>query len=176
MAMPGAPRLSNSDRERAVAILNAAVADGRLTWAEHADRVELAWGCRTAAELEPYLADLPAPAIDDPPLRVVAVASKIVRQAEPGRRIEARALFGAVFLTVADAVPGQELLIEASSLCGKVVLIVGAGATVVDEGHAVLAKRKILIGTSSGDGPLIRITGRSVLGHLKVLRSGRGWL
>ena len=169
-------RLSDVEREQAVALFNNAVADGRLSWQEHAERVELAWGARTHAELTPYLTDLgrPAPATSVPQ-RVVAVGSKIVRAPERGRRVEARALFGAVFLKLTDAASGEELLVDASSFCGKVVLIVSADATVIDEGNAVLGKRKILASAGEGNGPLIRITGRSTLGHLKVLQDGGHW-
>ena len=171
-------RISDADREQAVVALNDAVADGRLTWEEHAERVELALQARTRADLAPYLADLGKPAIRTGaglPQRVVARGSKIIRSPEPGRRVEARALFGAVYLKLSDAEPGTEVLVEASSFCGKVVLIVGADATVVDEGDAVLGKRKILTSAPSGEGPLIRITGRSTLGHLKVVQEGSGW-
>jgi hypothetical protein len=172
-------RISDADREQAVVALNDAVADGRLTWEEHAQRVDLALKARTSAELAPYLADLGKPAIrvagSGAPQRVVARGSKIVRSPEPGRRVEARALFGAVYLKLVDAEPGTEILVEASSFCGKVVLIVGEDATVIDEGDAVLGKRKILTEASSGEGPLIRITGRSTLGHLKVVQEGSDW-
>lgn len=171
-------RISDADREQAVVALNDAVADGRLTWEEHAERVELVLKSRTQAELAPYLADLgkpmPARSTGEPQL-VLARGSKIIRAPEPGRRIQARALFGAVYLKLTDAQPGTEVLVEASSFCGKVVVIVGADATVIDEGDAVLGKRKILTGAPSGDGPVIRITGRSTLGHLKVVQEGSGW-
>ena len=173
-------RLSDQDREHAVALLNEAVADGRLTWQEHAERVEQAWQARTSDQLAPALADLGSTvarrARQGDPQRVVAKASKIIRKPEPGRRIEARSLFGAVYLDLTDAVDGQELLVEASSFCGKVVLTVGANATVVDEGEAVFGKRKILASAPvDGDGPLIRISGRSTLGHLKVYGEGHRW-
>jgi hypothetical protein len=172
-------RISDADREQAVVTLNDAVADGRLTWDEHAERVELALKARTRADLAPYLADLGKPAVRGgsvgTPQRVVARGSKIIRSPEPGRRVEARSLFGAVYLKLTDAEPGSEVLVEASSFCGKVVLIVGADATVIDEGDAVLGKRKILTSAPSGEGPLIRITGRSTLGHLKVVQEGSGW-
>ena len=172
-------RISDADREQAVVTLNDAVADGRLTWDEHAERVELALKARTRADLAPYLADLGKPALRGggvgTPQRVVARGSKIIRRPEPGRRVEARALFGAVYLKLTDAEPGSEVLVEASSFCGKVVLIVGEDATVIDEGDAVLGKRKILTEAPSGEGPLIRITGRSTLGHLKVVQEGSDW-
>jgi hypothetical protein len=171
-------RISDADREQAVVALNDAVADGRLTWDEHAERVELVLKARTRAELAPYLADLGKLAVapsGGQPQRVVARGSKIIRSPEPGRRIEARAVFGAVYLKLSDAEPGTEVLVDASSFCGKVVLIVGEDATVIDEGEAVLGKRKVLTGAPTGEGPLIRITGRSTLGHLKVVQEGSGW-
>ena len=171
-------RISDADREQAVVALNDAVADGRLTWEEHAERVELALRARTRAELAPHLADLGKPVVATSsglPQKVVARGSKIIRSPEPGRRVQARALFGAVYLKLTDAQPGTEVVVEASSFCGKVVLIVGEDATVIDEGDVVLGKRKILTSAPSGNGPLIRITGRSTLGHLKVVQEGSGW-
>lgn len=170
-------RLSDNDRERAVARLNEAVSEGRLTWTEHAERVERAWAARTAEDLAPCVADLGTPepyrAGSGAGVPVVAVLSKIVRRPELDRPIMARSLFGAVFLNLSDAQPGTEVHVEASSFCGKVVLTVGADATVIDEGVAVLAKRKIYASGSPG-GPVIRITGKSTLGHLKVLAAGQG--
>jgi hypothetical protein len=176
--LPEVVLLSDADREAAVRLLNEAVADGRLTWQEHAERVELAWSARTSDQLAGPLAELNrhAAARRDDPQRVVAMASKIIRKPERGRGIEARALFGAVYLDLSDAAAGEELHVEASSFCGKVVLTVGQDATVVDEGDAVLGKRKILASApATGTGPLIRITGRSTLGHLKVYGSGDRW-
>ncbi|HEY3608310.1 MAG TPA: DUF1707 domain-containing protein [Pseudonocardiaceae bacterium] len=174
-------RLSDVERERAVAVFNDAVADGRLTWPEHAERVELVWTLRTRDQLAPYLADLGVVGAGvvgagREPQRVVARASKIIRKAERGRRVEARSLFGAVYVDLTDAAPGEELQVDATSFCGKVVLTVGRDATVVDEGEAVLGKRKILVSApDAAGGPLIRITGRSTLGHLKVYGPGRRW-
>jgi len=177
----GEMRLSDVERERAVAVFNEAVADGRLTWQEHAERVELVWSLRTREQLAPYLSDLGvAGAGAIAPRReaqvVSARLSKIIRKAERGRPVVARSWFGAVYVDLTDAAPGEELLVNATSFGGKVVLTVGADATVVDEGEAVLGKRKILASApSSADGPLIRITGRSTLGHLKVYGQGQRW-
>jgi hypothetical protein len=179
-AEPAGPalRLSDREREQAVALLNEAVADGRLTWPEHAERVERVWGARTADDLAPCVADLGSPVrhVGFTGAPVVATFSKIVRRPELDQPIQARSRFGAVFLDLTDAQPGAVVFVEATSFCGKVVLTVGPGATVIDEGDAVLAKRKILAGPGSADGPVIRITGRSTLGHLKVFGSDhRGW-
>jgi hypothetical protein len=168
--------LSDADRERAVALLNEAVADGRLTWPEHGERVELAWSARTREQLVPSIGDLDVVARPVEPQRVVATASKIVRRPEPGRRIVARSLFGAVYLDLTEVPNGEELYVEASSFGGKVVITVGPNATVIDEGEAVLAKRKILVTPpETVGGPVIRISGRSTLGHLKVCGRGHRW-
>lgn len=172
-------RLSDADREQAVKLLNEAVADGRLTWQEHAERVELAWAARTSDQLVAPLAELDRtlPVRHDEPVRVRAMASKIIRKPERGRRIEVRSFFGAVYLDLTDAVDGEEVQVEASSFCGKVVLTVGTNATVVDEGDAVLGKRKILAAApDSPIGPVIRLSGRNTMGHLKVYgQSDRWW-
>ena len=65
--------------------------------------------------------------------------------------------------------------VEARSFGGKIVLWVGRHATVIDEGEVVLGKRKVLASAAPGSGALIRITGLTVLGHLKVLSGPWYW-
>jgi hypothetical protein len=55
----GAMRSSTADRERAIDVLKAAFAEGRLDQAEYADRVGLVYSSRTYAELAALTADLP---------------------------------------------------------------------------------------------------------------------
>jgi uncharacterized protein DUF1707/2TM domain-containing protein len=52
---------SDADRERAAGRLRAAAGDGRLTPVELEERLDSAFSARTEAELEPLVADLPAP-------------------------------------------------------------------------------------------------------------------
>jgi DUF1707 SHOCT-like domain len=68
-------RVSHSERQRAIEILESAYADGRLDHAELEQRAERALTARTAADLDPLLADLGAvtagqasPARWNPPL------------------------------------------------------------------------------------------------------------
>ena len=58
----GAPagRAANADRERAIDVLKAGFAEGRLTKGEYDDRVSRVCAARTYGELEPLVADLPA--------------------------------------------------------------------------------------------------------------------
>ena len=53
---------SDADRERIAERLRAATAEGRLTSEELEERLESAFSARRGAELEPLVADLPAPA------------------------------------------------------------------------------------------------------------------
>ena len=56
----GSALASDADRERAIDVLKAAFAEGRLTAEEHGERVRRAYRSRTYAELAELSADLPA--------------------------------------------------------------------------------------------------------------------
>lgn len=64
----GAMRASTADRERAVDVLKAAFAEGRLDQGEYADRVGLVYSSRTYAELASLTADLPVGPLGTMPL------------------------------------------------------------------------------------------------------------
>jgi hypothetical protein len=57
---------ANADRERAVDVLNAAFAEGRLTRAEHDDRAARVYAARTYGQLGVLTADLPAGPLGGP--------------------------------------------------------------------------------------------------------------
>lgn len=52
---------SDADREAVAGVLSSAFAEGRLTDAEHAERVRAAYGARALGELARLTADLPGP-------------------------------------------------------------------------------------------------------------------
>src|SRR5690606_11127766 len=58
---PGELRASDRDRERVIAVLTEAAADGRLSLAEHEERVDQAWSARTLGELARLTTDLLPP-------------------------------------------------------------------------------------------------------------------
>jgi len=166
-------RLSNDDRERAVEQLNRAVADGRLTWPEHAERVEAVYAARVTDDLRPLLSDLgrgDLVPLSDGTTEVAAVFSKIIRVPEASRRIHARSLFGAVVLNLASVPAGQEVEVQVDAFCGKVKLMVADDATVIDDGAAIMGKRAVYGEQEGVDGPRIRLTGTVKLGNLKVYR------
>jgi hypothetical protein len=57
---------ANADRERAIDVLKAGFAEGRLTKAEYDDRVAGVYASRTYGELGPLIADLPAGPLSGP--------------------------------------------------------------------------------------------------------------
>ncbi|HMD23677.1 MAG TPA: DUF1707 and DUF4190 domain-containing protein, partial [Streptosporangiaceae bacterium] len=57
---------ANADRERAIDVLKAGFAEGRLTKAEYDDRVARVYASRTYGELGPLIADLPAGPLSGP--------------------------------------------------------------------------------------------------------------
>ena len=60
MSYPPQALAANADRERAVDVLKAGFAEGRLTKGEHDDRVARVYAARTYGELGSLVADLPA--------------------------------------------------------------------------------------------------------------------
>jgi hypothetical protein len=62
-AAAGGPQTlaSDTDRDTAVGLLNAALAEGRLTADEHDQRLSAAYAARTWRQLDQLTADLPAP-------------------------------------------------------------------------------------------------------------------
>ncbi len=65
-AGPLGARAANADRERAIDVLKAGFAEGRLTKAEYDDRTARVYASRTYAELRPLVADLPAGPLGGP--------------------------------------------------------------------------------------------------------------
>src|SRR5215468_12441148 len=145
-------RASDADRDRTAAVLGNAMATGRLTSTEHAERLDAAYTATTLGELAPLTRDLPA---DDATgagvgtvdrAEVAARFSKVIRSGRwvAGRRTRLTAHFGALIVNLNDAVlPGREITLEIDAFCGKLVIVVPEGAQVVDEGGALFAKRAI---------------------------------
>jgi hypothetical protein len=183
-------RAADRDRDEVAVVLGEALATGRLTSEEHAERLEATYAARTYADLVPLTRDLPrertsAVVLPDSTVRqeVSATLSKVHRGGRwvPGRHTELRANFGALIVDMSDAVlPGREITVSANSLCGKLLLRVPENARIVDEGGAVLGKWSVWARgraedadrAGTEDGPLIRITGRARLGKVTIVRAG----
>jgi len=185
-------RAADRDRDEVAVILGEALATGRLTSEEHAERLEAVYAARTYGDLVPITRDLPhdrtgGVVLPESTVRqeVTATLSKVHRGGRwvPGRHTELRASFGALIVDMSEAVlPGREITIAANSLFGKLVVRVPANARIVDEGGAVCGKWAVhgrslsredgQQGPGAEDGPLIRITGRARFGKVTIVRAG----
>jgi Domain of unknown function (DUF1707) len=174
-------RASDADRDRTAAVLSSALASGRLTTTEHAERLDATYAAKTAGELALLTRDLPAEDTADSGVGVVdhievaARFSKVIRSGRwvAGRRIRLTAHFGALIVNLADAVlPGREITLEIDAFCGKLIVTVPEGSQVIDEGGALFAKRAIYDRKGSGDadGPVIRLVGDARFSKVTVHR------
>lgn len=160
-------RASDADRDRVADVLREALAEGRLTPAEHAERIEAVYEARTLGELEPITEDLPTggppsphrtahldrpppggsqpvPARSAPP--AVAVFSEVKRTGRwrvPGRS-SAWAVFGAVRLDLSEAVLAEpEVTIHAVSVFGSINIELPEGIDAQGGGFAVFGVRNM---------------------------------
>ncbi|WP_326826188.1 DUF1707 domain-containing protein [Streptosporangium sp. NBC_01639] len=176
-------RASDADRDRVASVLAEALATGRLTSLEHADRLQATYDSVTVDQLAPITADLPDVTVtgNGPATvrqEVSAVFSKVVRGGRwiAGRHTTLNATFGALIVDLSDAVlPGREITLEVNSYCGKLIVRVPGNAHVIDEVGALFAKRHISGGLGDESGPVIRVIGRVTFGKVVVARERSDW-
>jgi hypothetical protein len=190
-------RASDADRDRVADLLGQALAEGRLTADEHAERIEEAFRARTVGELEPLVRDLPGPhrqraattayghAPDrptaalppDPDENVVAVFSGAMRKGRwrAGRRIHAYAIFGSVEIDLSEALfEYQQVVVKAFSLCGHVEVTVPENVSLRGTGGGVLGQFEVeSLDAEDPNAPVVYVDGWSVLGNVEA-RPRRG--
>lgn len=173
-------RISDVDRDRAAAVLHTAVGEGRISWPEHEERLAGVLAARTGAELIPWLADLPdaSSAVmptsrSAPPLQVTL--GKVRRRPDPAagpQRVDV--MLGAAVLDLRDLPRGGLIEVVANSTLGKVEVLLSPGTRLLDMGTAWLGKRSTVehrrrwVTTVRADAPVVRLSGHSVLGHVRV--------
>ncbi|MGW0811103.1 DUF1707 SHOCT-like domain-containing protein [Nonomuraea sp. NPDC002799] len=175
-------RASDADRDRVAAVLGEALATGRLTSVEHADRLDVAYTAKTVGELVPITRDLPEVSASQVPAAIgqQVIDSKFSKIVRKGRWVASRhtrlsARFGALVIDLSDAVlPGREITIETNAWFSKMIVRVPDDAHVIDEGSSMFGKRNVT-GGSQADGPLIRITGTSAFSKVIVTRGVDDW-
>jgi hypothetical protein len=150
---PDQPRIlaSDAERERGVALLREAVAEGRLTLEEFSDRVGAAQVARTGQDLALLTRDLPIPAAAalrpaGTRARHRAAFSRLVRRGpwELAERSSFQSLFGTILLDLREARPaGPEVEVEIFNLFGTVTVIVPEGIVVNVEGGGWFASQVI---------------------------------
>ncbi|MFD1660980.1 DUF1707 domain-containing protein [Streptomyces caeni] len=195
---PAELRCSDADRDRVADILRDALAEGRLTAEEHAERVEGVLSAKTVGDLERFVRDLPAahpgrttayasapprptreaiPA--EPDENVVAVFSSAIRRGRwrPGRRLHAYAIFGSVEIDLSEAMfEYQQVVIKAISVFGNVEIRVPENVTLRGTGGGVLGNFEVsTLDSGEQDAPVVYVDGLAVLGNVEA-RPKRGKL
>ncbi|MBB5085215.1 DUF1707 SHOCT-like domain-containing protein [Nonomuraea endophytica] len=175
-------RASDADRDRVAAVLSEALATGRLTTVEHADRLDVTYSAKTVGELIPLTRDLPDVTGTSTPVvverqNINSTFSKIIRKGRwvASRHTRLNANFAALIVDLSDAVlPGREITLQIAARFSKVIVRVPDNARVVDEGGSAFGKRNVSGGVE-GDGPLIRVTGTSAFSKVIVTRGVSDW-
>jgi hypothetical protein len=182
-------RASDADRDRAASVLNGAMAEGRLTVDEHADRLEALYSAKTHAEIVPLLDDLPERAAAAAPARaagppeevshIVAVLSGATRkgtwQVPPAMNVVA--VLGGVELDFREAIlPGGDITLAATCILGGMEITVPPEMQVIDNGVAILGGREVTGASEESiqpGAPVLRISGFCLLGGVEVKRKSR---
>ncbi|MFF7264746.1 DUF1707 domain-containing protein [Streptomyces sp. NPDC008159] len=185
-------RASDADRDRITDILRDALAEGRLTAEEHAERVEGVLAAKTVGELDVFIRDLPAahkPSAYAPPSsvphrptpgaipidadeRLLAVFSSSVRKGRwrAGRRIHAYAVFGSVEIDLSEALfEHRQVMIRAVSLFGSVEIRVPENVSLRGSGGGVLGSFEVdNLDSGEPDAPVVYVDGFAVLGSVEA--------
>jgi hypothetical protein len=195
---PGELRASDADRDRVADLLREALAEGRLSLVEHAERIDAVYRSKTLGELEPLTRDLP--------YVYAAAASGTSRQLEPstvprtlsrpqvtaplvavfgetkrrgawvvGPEVKVTAVFGSVRLDFCEAVfQQQEVVVVANAVFGSVRLTVPDGIEVRPEGVAIGGGFDIQQPAPPVPGaPVIRVRGVGVFASVECKRPRR---
>jgi len=186
-------RASDADRERAAGVLNAALAEGRLSVAEHSERLDAVYEAKTHAEIAPLVDDLPARAMDQsvvPPTEL-APAGKRRRQmivaifcgtsrkgqwhVEP-KMVAVTVMGGATFDFRDVQLPQREITLNCTTVFGGVEVVVPPEMRVIDSGIALFGGRDTGPGieeSSDPNAPVLRLTGLTLFGALGVKHKRR---
>ncbi|MFH9606629.1 DUF1707 domain-containing protein [Streptomyces sp. NPDC017448] len=188
-------RASDADRDRIADILREAMAEGRLTADEHAERVDLVYRAKTVGELQPLIRDLPASSAstarpgeqqpyaygpqgpEGPMENLVAVFSGASRKGRwrVGGRTNAFALFGSVEIDLTEALFGQRLtVINATSIFGSVDVRVPENISLRGNGTGVFGTFDVrTLESADPEAPVVVVNGYSVFGTVEA-RPKRG--
>ncbi len=185
-------RASDADREQAADVLNAALAEGRLSVTEHSDRLDAVYEAKTHAEIAPLIDDLPAQDAASAPARrtdlapatgrrqlVIAIFGGASRKGkwnvEP--KMAAVTIFGGASFDFRDVqLPQQEIALHCTSVFGGVDIVVPPEMRVIDSGIALFGGRDTDSGSAeSGDphAPVLRLTGLTLFSGLSVRHKQR---
>jgi hypothetical protein len=188
-------RASDTDRERVVKVLGDALADGRLTVEEHAERLDAVYVAKTMGELEPITYDLAvspqghpqharqvhsdnAPVVDPTGANssvdhMVAIFGGVERKGRwrVRRKSRAIAIFGGADLDLTDATFDAPVVeIEIFTMLGGIDVTVPEGVVVRNECGSILGG----VSATGGDtppapgAPVVVLKGLTILGGADI--------
>lgn len=189
-------RVSDADRERAADVLRQAAGDGRITFTELDERIELAYAARTYADLDTVTADLPGPAMSPHPpapagsfpadriggtagasfsVAIMSGANRTGGWVVPPR-YTALAIMGGVELDLRQARFSEpEVTIQAIAVMGGVSIIVGDDIDLDVSGFGFMGGFDHRAGGPGTPGaPRVRVTGFALMGGVDVRRKPPG--
>lgn len=185
----GGLRASDADRDRIAQILADALAEGRLTAEEHAERLDSLYAVKTVGELDVLVRDLPAPGAGHtsaPPAyaartaaagyteTVVAVCSSSARKGRwrPGAFTRAVSVMGDITIDLTQAVFEQQVTeINVTCVLGNVEVLVPENVTLRGYGSGVLGNFEVRgegRGATDPQAPVVIIRGFSLLGNIEA--------
>ena len=180
----GAPdlRASDADRDRVVAVIRAAVGDGRLALAEFDQRIDAALTAQTLGDLAALIADLePGPAH---PARIVPEVSEVIRIKQHGgsiirsgrwtlpRRMELRTKWCDVTLDCTTAINPHGTLHLELKMRGGTLLLLGRPGLAVDANDLAVKYTDIHLGAAAGPIDLaVQLSGSTRHGEIHVRRT-----
>ncbi|KUP95884.1 DUF1707 SHOCT-like domain-containing protein [Thermobifida cellulosilytica] len=168
-------RASDADRERVLAVLREAAADGRLDLEEFQERSDRVHAARRLGDLVGITADLLPP--DAQPLRLDQgpVSALFGSERRAGRwvvpvRQFVFSLFGTAEVDLRDALLSRDrVAVTASALFGRVVIRVPEGMEVRLRGRSFLGRRSAAVRPSPlRDAPVLEVDGFSLFGSVRV--------
>jgi hypothetical protein len=186
-------RASDADRDRAAAVLNEALAEGRLTAEEHSQRLDSIYAARTYADIVPLIDDLPARSdFTSPALRsggevatadsarpIIAIFGGASRKGAwrvpPASTVVT--VFGGADIDLRDAtLPAREITIKAFSVFGGMSITVPPEMHVIDSGIAIFGGRDVSGESAESvrpDAPVLHLTGFCLFGGIGVQHKPR---
>jgi hypothetical protein len=172
-------RVSDAERERAIASLRGHLVDGRLTLDDFAERVDAAYHARTAQELAMTAEGLPLAMPRRKPKRITAsVFGNAERQGRfrIRRRTLAATLFGNVDLNLREAqIDGDRATVAVLVLFGNIDVYVPEGVDVDVGGLVVFGHlRETGKDTAHPGGAVIRVRAFGLFGSIDVWRVPHG--
>lgn len=176
-------RASDTDRDRVVALLADALADGRLDTDEHASRVRAALSARTLGELAGLTEDLTE--AERQPVRVDGgrmITGMFGTEVRGGRwvvpeSVTVSAMFGEVIVDFREALlQSRHVVMYVTAIGGRVRLMVPEGVDVVMSGTTLLGRRRgatALAVSPDPDAPVIEVRALLIAGEIRAVTPPR---